>query len=85
MAYHDEWWWQPLPQWITDILSSQEIASIYALSDEKLIAFHNRNNERAFERMSDGDKNLMAKIYVAQGECWRRGFETCTISVRIAQ
>lgn len=72
----DEWWWQPLPQWVTSIISSNTITNIISMSNDKLCDFHNEHLDEPLGKIS------RALLWVAQGECYRRGFEVACIKCK---
>jgi hypothetical protein len=75
----NEWWWKPLPKFVTDELTETEIKDICELSDEDLISYHNENiKDILLDNMC-----LRARMWVTQGECWRRGFEMSGMYVDI--
>lgn len=75
----DEWWWQPLPQWVTDTLTHQRISEICNMADDSLIYLHNLLTKIDFNDMS---QEHSAILWVAQGEAWRRGFEASNVRIK---
>lgn len=77
-ANSDQWWWQPLPQFVIDNLTDTEIRNIISMSDSDLVKYHNSLTREGF-----GDMHHKALIWVAQGESWRRDFVATSVKATV--
>lgn len=70
----NEWWWQPLPKFVTDVLANEEIQSICKMQTSTLVLYHNSLVDTVIEQggIETETPKQRALLWVLQGEAWRR-------------